>query len=206
MTTNHFGRWMNIQGLSLDDTVNLVHNEHTAETSHELKGIQEFIGDLSTELHLLDFGSGVGRNAFPLAMLSSKWTIDCFDNKYMLEKAIEYSQKKFGRSIDSFKNINYITEWENIKTKHYDVVVAILVFQHIKEEELKSYIMDIKKITNKLVVSGRRCLDGFDVGASRSVWDVLEEAGLKPYYCSQPDKYSDPIGNPRDHFTCIYKI
>ena len=96
----------------------------------------------------------------------------------------------------------------------FDCIYSILVFQHIFEEDLCKYIQDIKKMTNKLVVSGRRYNDDIDKssGQHKNTWKILENNGLIPYQCIgvRNDVFGEiPYerdGNPNEHLTGLFKL
>ena len=78
------------------------------------------------------------------------------------------------------------------------------MFQHIHEEDLNVYLNDIKSMTNRLIVSGRRFNDDSVDGKYKNTWQILENNGYHP---SNADviKYSIE-GDPEEHITCVYDI
>ena len=204
---NNFGRWDKIEKMNLEQTVDIVFKGKTVSNADASMGALKFIGDIDQPLKILDFGSGVGRNAFPMSDYSSKWHIDCYDNIQMHHKAEQFLKERYNKQMSDYDRIKFLTNWQKVKENKYDCIVAILVFQHIIEPELVDYLNDIKKMTRKLVVAGRRCLDGFDIpNQKRSVWDILEENGFIPTYCNNQEKYNNKDGDPDDHFICVYDI
>lgn len=210
MTEAHkysFGRWSKVDILDLEETVGIVLKDHTVSNAVASGGIFEHIGNTSDTLSILDFGSGVGRNAFPLSEYSDKWNITCYDNREMHEKAKEFAKTKYKKDASDFKNVNFLTDWEEVKKQKYDCIIAVLVFQHIKEEDLNLYLNDIRNMTKKLIVGGRRSLDEITwPGNKKSVWKILEKNGYFPTYCNNQEKYDDPKQDPKDHFICIYEM
>lgn len=203
--SNNFGKWNNVDGLTLRETVSIVLKNSSVKDADGSSNIFRYIGKTEESLEILDFGSGVGRNAFPLSDYAKNWHIDCYDNINMHKKAKLFAKEKYNKSVEDFKNINFLSDWQEVKNKKYDCIIAVLVFQHIKEDELNTYLSDIKNMTKKLIVGGRRSLDGIDwTGDKKSVWKILEKNGYFPTYCNNQEKYNDSKQDPKDHFICVY--
>jgi len=206
MNKFNFGRWKEIRDKSLDVIVDMVLTNHNTENVVPSIPVFQHIGDKNETLYILDFGSGVGRNTFALSEYSEKWQITGYDNERMISSAKEFSNKKYGKSFNDFKNIKFESNWDEIKNNKFDCIVAIIVLQHISESDLDIYIQDIKKMTNKFIVTGRRSLDELNLdGSFKSVWKILEKNGLSPVFCNNPELYKKSE-NPSDHILCIYEI
>lgn len=97
---------------------------------------------------ILDFGCGVGRNSNFLKKIYK--TVFSYDLPSML---VYYP--------DEFKsdNIHITSDWEYIKKQKVDEVLCSLVLQHLRPNDLHSYLLDITKITNKLIVLSRNWQD-----------------------------------------------
>lgn len=201
---NTFNGWSNIGNMSLDAVTNLIVTGKTSREAMPDTWIFKYIGDKNTQLNILDFGCGIGRNTFGLSKYSSKWSIVGYDNESMLDKTTEFWNLNYGGSIS--RNIWFQSEWDRIvKYYKFDVIFCNLVIQHIYEDAIKNYIQDFKKISPTLMVTGRRFND--DVN-HRSNWEILEESGLKPtiFKHGDVDIVYNPIGNPEDHNIAIYKL
>jgi SAM-dependent methyltransferase len=106
----------------------------------------------------LDFGCGVGRNTRALAARFSRVTAYDFPNMIELLGQLPV-------------NITKTASWSQaLAGGPYDVTVASLVFQHIRADDLDSYLSDLRGVTGRLVVYSRTWLD-FEGGA---VLDALE--------------------------------
>lgn len=203
LSDDSFGRWEVIDYMDLDTLVGMVVTHQKASTVAADKELFKYIGDAAKEMRILDFGSGVGRNAFELALHSKNWRIDCYDNEHMHKKANQLCRLKYKKECDEFSNIKFKTDWEEIKYNKYDCAIAVLVLQHIKERDLNVYLRDIKKMTKTFVVGGRRVLDEWHwYGRRKNVWRILEKNGYYPAFCTNKKAYEG--GGAEDHFTCVY--
>jgi hypothetical protein len=122
----------------------------------------------------------------------------------MLKKAKEYSIKKFNKNIEDYPNIQLFSEWDTLKSFRFDCIYATIVFQHIHEKDLNNYLQNIKQMTNKLVVSGRRFNDDMVDGKYKNTWQILENNGFHPKNAREINYKID--GDPKQHITCIYDI
>lgn len=116
--------------------------------SIDLSGDSRFdvIKDCKTAL---DFGCGIGRN-FPF-MQKHFSTFDAYDLPNMTNMAQQHASIK-PRLITS--------DWELIKRNKYDVVVAILVLQHIPIATIHDFLKDFSEITQYLLIGTRSYMDG----------------------------------------------
>ena len=199
-----FNSWNDVKKLSLDDVVDLVLTNGTAETINSDMWLTPLIGDEFKSLSILDFGCGVGRNIFDFSRNFPNWKFYGYDNPHMLDKANEYSKLKFNKTIYDYSNIELIRNWEQLKKIKFDCIYATLVFQHIHENDLNLYLQDIKRMTNKLIVSGRRFNDDMVDGKYKNTWQILENNGYHPSNINDI-KYSIE-GDPEEHTLCIYDL
>ena len=199
-----FNSWYDVKKLSLDDVVDLVLTNGTAETINSDMWLTPLIGDEFKSLSILDFGCGVGRNIFDFSRNFPNWKFYGYDNPHMLDKANEYSKLKFKKTIYDYSNIELISNWEQLKKIKFDCIYATIVFQHIHENDLNLYLQDIKRITNKLIVSGRRFNDDMVDGKYKNTWQILENNGYHPSNINDI-KYSIE-GDPEEHTLCIYDL
>ena len=89
---------------------------------------------------VLDFGCGFGRNTFYLASENKKWTVVGYDNDAMLHKTQEYSDLHYPDT--QFDNIQFNSDWNQIKTQTFDWIICWLVLQHIYVKDLKVYLKE----------------------------------------------------------------
>ena len=175
--------------------------------------IEEFIPDINLlsilndyPQRILDFGCGIGRNTLALCQDYPTWSIVGYDNKMMLEKMEEYSQKKYNKNMDTFNNLKLTYDWEEIKKMKFDWIVCIIVLQHIKEIELEVYLDDFKCIGSKLLVIGRAWLDEVDGNnKNKNVEEIMKRHNLIPkvnLYAFSPVIH----GIPQLHSANIYEL
>jgi len=133
-----------------------------------------------TRNHVLDFGCGIGRNSVGLSKNFKKVV------GYDLPNMINLIPKN-----NRLKNIKYTSDWEQVKNKKIDVILASLVFQHIHDNELVEYLKDMVKMTNTIVLSSRTWIDD----TNSQVLDIVNNF------------FNVNIINPieNDHFTAILK-
>jgi 2-polyprenyl-3-methyl-5-hydroxy-6-metoxy-1,4-benzoquinol methylase len=129
----------------------------------------------------LDFGCGVGRNSVALSETYDK--VISFDLPNMIDLVPEENK---------LNNIEYTTEWGYVKTFKFDVVLASLVFQHIEDSELDSYLNDLSQIADRLVLHSRTWIDH----SASQVLPIVEK-----YFIIDTIEYSRDPNNPiDDHF------
>lgn len=199
-----FNQWNNVNKISLDSVVDLVLTNGTPETIQSDIWLTPMFGDKNESLSILDFGCGVGRNIFDFSIKFPNWNFYGYDNINMLQKADEYSMKRFKKSYNSYQNLKFLSEWNGVKKLKFDCIYATIVFQHIYEDDLKTYLQDIKGITKRLIVSGRRFNDDMTGGTYKNTWQILESNGYYPTNARDINYSID--GDPNDHITCIYDI
>lgn len=199
-----FNDWLKIENLDLNSVVNLVLTNGTYDNINADMWLTPLIGDKNKNLQILDFGFGIGRNIFDFSLNFRNWKFFGYDNPNMIDKAKEYSNVRFGKTICEYSNLEIISDWDLLKTKKFDCIYATIVFQHIHEKDLNLYLTDIKSMTNRLIVSGRRFNDDVVDGKYKNTWQILENNG---YYPSNANdiKYSID-GDPDEHITCVYDI
>ena len=129
----------------------------------------------------LDFGCGVGRNSVALAETYEK--VMSFDLPSMIDLVPEENK---------LSNILYTTDWEYVKRFKFDIVLASLVFQHIEDSELDSYLNDLSHMVDKLVLHSRTWIDH----SESEVLPIVEK-----YFIIDTIEYSkDPNNLIDDHF------
>lgn len=89
---------------------------------------------LSSVFSFLDFGCGVGRNLQWFVKALGKYTHG-YDYPNMTELAKQYLPKN---ELDLITFLN--PPIENLKKFKFDLITAILVFQHIREQELRQIL------------------------------------------------------------------
>jgi 2-polyprenyl-3-methyl-5-hydroxy-6-metoxy-1,4-benzoquinol methylase len=121
---------------------------------------QEFVQVLGSGENALDFGCGIGRYSKELS--------------YKFKNVIGYDLMPMLELIpdnNKLDNIIYTSNWDELKTNKFDVIVASLVFQHIDYAELNSYLEDMSKMTKKIVLGSRTWLDD----TNHSVLEVVSQ-------------------------------
>jgi 2-polyprenyl-3-methyl-5-hydroxy-6-metoxy-1,4-benzoquinol methylase len=128
--------------------------------------------------YALDFGCGVGRNTVALAKDYRK--IVGFDLPSMISLVPDENK---------LNNILYTSDWNLVKSFRFDLVLASLVFQHIEDSELDSYLKDLSKITDRLVLHSRTWIDH----SASEVLPIVEK-----YFIIDNIEYSKDPNNPID--------
>jgi 2-polyprenyl-3-methyl-5-hydroxy-6-metoxy-1,4-benzoquinol methylase len=140
--------------------------------------VKNLFGSGSTAL---DFGCGVGRNSVALAETYDK--VIAFDLPSMINLVPEENK---------LENIIYTSDWEHVKSLKMDTVLASLVFQHIEDSELDSYLNDLSHIVDRLVLHSRTWIDH----SASQVLPIVEK-----YFIINTIEYSrDPNSPIDDHF------
>lgn len=110
-----------------------------------------------SSIHILDLGSGVGRNCIPIAQHFSKinCSIDCVDILDLAIKKLNQNSIKYGVE----KNITgHIMPLEDfiIKKDAYDIIIAISALEHIESEN--AFKAKLKEIQEGIKKKGVACL------------------------------------------------
>lgn len=199
-----FNGWSNLANLNLENVVDLVLTNGKVDTIESDMWLIDLIGKQDSSLSILDFGFGIGRNIFQFSEDRPKWKFVGYDSLNMMVKSSEYSKKRFGKNVEEYSNVELIDDWQLIKSRKFDCIYVTIVFQHIFEKDLNQYLNDIKRMTKRLVVSGRRFNDDMVDGKYKNTWQILENNGFYPSNALDI-KYSIE-GDPEEHITCIYDI
>lgn len=200
---NTFNEWSKVDQYDLDTVSNLILTGKTAKEALPDKWLNKYLGNPIYSLKILDFGCGMGRNTFELGASFPHWTIVGYDNENMISKVKEYYPIHYSKQVPL--NICFISDWDILKHQKFDTIYCCLVLQHIHKDVLSSYISDFKRMTSRLVVSGRRFNDSEHLP---STWKILEDNGLIPNVFLNGDTeityQSD--GLLEDHNTAIYNL
>jgi len=199
---NSFNGWFYVDQYNLNKVIDLVLTNGTSDTIKSDMWLTPMICDKSKSLSILDFGCGVGRNIFDFSQNFPNWKFYGYDNPNMINKANEYSNIRFGKNIQQYSNLELFSDWDKLKTIKFDCIYATIVFQHIHEKDLNNYLQDIKQMTHKLIVSGRRFNDDMIDGKYKNTWQILENNGYHPSNALDIKYFID--GDPNEHITCIY--
>ena len=206
---NSFRDWKEVDSLSLEKVIDLVITDATLETANPDKHLYSLFGHENDNLKILDFGCGICRNAGYLSSEYPNWDIYGYDNENMLKHASNFCLKKYSLNINTQKNLKLISDWNVLKNEKFDIIFALLVFQHIHEKDINLYLKDILKMTNKLIVFGRRYNDDFVYDEDKKIifkntWKIFENNG---FYPSNIDNIDYSIeGDPEEHTLCIYNL
>ena len=142
----------------------------------EMKAWDKAISLCGTGKNVLDFGCGVGRNLRELAKN--------FDN------AVGFD---FPNMVEMCIVPGATSNWEEVLTRKYDVVLATLVFQHIHPEDLQSYMHGLMQVTNKIVIHSR-------------TWFDFTNESVEEFFRRYPNIVEERISNHDDHFLSILHI
>lgn len=202
LTSSFAGVWNDISSIDLDKIANLI---LTGKTALQLEGdfwMSDLLGDRDKKITVIDFGCGLGRNTFDLALRNKNWTVIGYDSPSMISKITDFSKIHYGGDIP--QNVVFISDWEELKHKKIDKILCVLVLQHIYESPLRQYINDFKLMTNMLLVTGRRYNDE----SRKSTWKILEEEGLIPQLFMHGNINIPYVadGPEEDHNTAYYKF
>jgi SAM-dependent methyltransferase len=195
--------WGIVDMLDINTVTNLILTGCKPNEAYPDDWFFKFFGDANQPQTILDFGCGLGRNTLKLAKEYPNWTIVGYDSESMLEKVQEFANINYDGEIPP--NVQFISDWEQLKCRKFDKIAAIIVLQHIFESDLVEYIKDFKQMTHFLFVAGRRYND--DKG-KRSTWTILEEQGLIPYkfYCEDKKVLYVAEGDPNEHNIAYYQL
>ena len=115
---------------------------------------------------VLDFGCGLGRNFSPLKEIFNH--VDGYDLPPMIER-LESDEPGMAASARYLSS-----DWIAVKERRYDLVVATLVFQHIFERELISYLSGIATMSPYLWVETKSWNDD----RRKSNLEIINDTGL----------------------------
>lgn len=195
---NTFGAWSTtIPGGSLETTIDYVVTGGTIDNANMSIDVLSVM-NLSNNKKILDFGCGIGRNAIPLALENKNCDVYLYDNPKMIGQMTIFCEKKYKIPLSKIQNIRIFTNWDNLKNEKFDYIYATLVFQHISENALSTYLSDIKNMTKYLIVAGRR----FNDDGYKNTWQILEKNGLYPI---NVDSYKTD-GDKDEHQMAVYKL
>jgi len=200
---NTFHRWSEVDTLDIDAVTNLIVTGRKATEARPDEWLYPLIEDPLMAKIILDFGCGFGRNALGISNHSDKWSVTGYDNKAMLGRVPEFATINYQGKIPP--NLRLVSDWDQLRLEKFDVIVCVIVLQHIFEDALEKYTSDFKQMTKRLIVTGRRFND--DVG-NRSTWTILEEQGLIPieFYAGHLRIPYTAEGDPHEHNTAIYSL
>ena len=142
---------------------------------------------------ILDFGCGLGRNFSVLKKLSHQ--LVGYDIPEMIEACRHHN---VGIGVDLVSN------FDEVKTQHFDLVVAELVFQHIEDPEvLHETIIALSKCCARLYLASRVWGDGpgypnvLAAVQATGVWECVKS--------SPPEKEACLLSYPDElHFSALY--
>lgn len=112
---------------------------------------------------VLDFGCGLGRNFPYLKTIAS--CVEGYDLPPMIDRCRALATEKVG---------DLISDWEDARTRRYDLVFASLVLQHIDTGECRRYLADFARMAPHVYLLTRTRTD-FDA----VMLDLVAESGLR---------------------------
>jgi len=201
----NFNNWDNLNNVTLDKLAGLIVTDKSVNNVSPDEFIYNYI---SNDQHLiLDFGCGIGRNIFAIANNYPNVNIIGYDNSSMISRAEEYSVLRYNKKVKDYNNLKLISDWNQLKCLKFDFIFATLVFQHINELDLSLYLKDIKGMTEKLIVSGRRFNDEVENGVHKNTWGILQKNGYTPLNNKRIDGVNfDVFGDDNEHFSCLFSL
>jgi SAM-dependent methyltransferase len=200
-TFSHNG-WDIIANGDIDEVADYILTGRTiSDFSPDLSFIPMF-GDVTKQLTILDFGCGIGRNTFGIALYARNWNIWGYDHENMIKRTSEYRDLKYPNKL--IGNAHFCSDWNAVRKMKFDAIFCSLVLQHILEKDLLSYIEDFKNITHRLIVSGRCFNDGEN---HPSTWSIIEKSGLFPleFYSGLTKIPYNMECDPNEHNTAVYQ-
>lgn len=200
MSEFSFNGWGDVENKNLDTIMDMILTGRNANTAMPDDWLLPFFPN---NMHsMLDFGCGIGRNSFSYAHALPEVEITGYDNKAMLSKCMLFYNLRYKNSYP--QNLLFNSDWNTIKNKKFDCILAVLVFQHVSESDIKVYVDDFKKITNFVLIVSRRINDH----TKQSTWTMLAEYGLIPvsFYTGSPLRQIEfePNGDPLEHNIGIF--
>jgi Methyltransferase domain len=113
----------------------------------------------------LDFGCGLGRNfPYPTTVATR---VDAFDLPPMIGRC---------RAEMPESRVNLTDDWNDIRQRHYDLVFAALVLQHIETDACAAFLADFSRIAphTYLLTRGKSDFDAsiLDLVADTDLFDV----------------------------------
>jgi SAM-dependent methyltransferase len=114
---------------------------------------------------VLDFGCGLGRNFPYLVSIASE--VVGFDVPEMVEHC--------ARAGTAEPSVLLRADWAALRAERFDLVFASLVLQHVEPNEVRSYLDDFARMTERvyLLTRGRHDFGGSTCALiDRRVWEV----------------------------------
>ena len=111
---------------------------------------------------VLDFGCGLGRNFPYLKTIATR--VEGFDLPAMIERC---------RALATEQVSDLISDWNDARTRRYDLVFASLVLQHIDTDECRRYLSDFARMAPQVYLLTRTRTD---FGAV--MLDLVAESGM----------------------------
>jgi SAM-dependent methyltransferase len=111
---------------------------------------------------VLDFGCGVGRS-FPYLKTVARHVAG-FDLPPMIERCRTLAPEMADLLFD---------DWEDVKARRFDVIVAVLVLQHIEPASCRSYVADFARMAPVTYVLTR-----VESDFGTNVLDLIAETGV----------------------------
>lgn len=196
----HFGSWVTFaERDDLNRLVDMIATGCNAATVVPDAEIAAAASALPPGARVLDVGCGVCRNAANVATLRPDLEVVGYDSPAMLARVGDFLRHRYGR--ESLDNLTLSSDWPTLAGQRFDCVYATLVFQHVTPDDIRQYLADIKRMTPRLLVYGRRRNDH----SSESTWRIIESCGLVPANAASIGYLVDGPGE--EHLPmCVYEI
>jgi len=159
---------------------------------------KSFVSDLSLRMvnltqkcSILDFGCGIGRNLSYILSKAPDAKIFAYDYPNMIDLARQYLGA-LSKRVSWFN-----PPLENLAELSFDLIVAILVFQHMPPDELDSalkFLAGRLQVSGELLVSSRGYLD-----LNGNIWPIILR-----YF--EPTTSLDPSDGTERHQAALFRL
>jgi 2-polyprenyl-3-methyl-5-hydroxy-6-metoxy-1,4-benzoquinol methylase len=195
---SNFNNWIDVATKDLDAVASAIVTGKTVSMLASDSVLLSHCGSKDQPIHLLDFGCGIGRNTYAAASFSSQWNVVGYDSAAMISRVSDFAAERGWKHPE---NLRFTSNWRSLTEQKFDVVLASLVFQHIYETDLRTYLEDLKQMTKKVVINGRR----FNDDNGKNTWAIMDSCGLRPVKILHPDPFTID-GPPDEHRAGIFEF
>jgi cyclopropane fatty-acyl-phospholipid synthase-like methyltransferase len=161
-----------------------------AKTKGDLKPSEWLIAKMFTDISVLDFGCGIGRNSFRLAECGHKVT--AYDLPNMIE--ILGTDPRMPTYKDE---LSLTSDWLKVGLEKYDAILASLVIQHLPEDVAEDYLGTLATMSQHLLVHTRAYMDF----TGKPILPLLEKYFLIDLNRTSPEAVKQAVGcKGENHF------
>jgi len=127
--------------------------------------------------NILDYGCGIGRNAYYLGTKLKDSTVFGFDHASILSYAFDYYLSYYEEDEEP-SNVILNSDWSELNQIKYDVTLCDTVFSCMKLQEVYERANELAKISSIILIIDR----GFHLESRFTIWNDLEQTNLgQPY-------------------------